>query len=69
MEEGDHYEFKVTDLSTGETTTWDSVYVESESVLSTPIHMEVIGDRVMVRLCMEGENEGDGYKLYTYSLN
>lgn len=67
MEEGDSYEFKVTDLSTGETTAWNSVYVESESVLSTPIHMEVIGDCVMVRLRMEGENEGDGYKAYIYS--
>lgn len=26
-----------------------------------------IGDCVMVRLRMEGENEGDGYKAYIYS--
>lgn len=26
-----------------------------------------IGDCVMVRLRMEGENEGDGYKFYIYS--
>lgn len=62
MEEGDAYEFKVMNLSTGEITTWDSVYVKNESVLSTPIHLEVTGDCVMVRLGVEGKNEAYEYR-------
>lgn len=69
MEEGDNYEFKVMDLSTGKNITWDSVYVESESVLSTPIHLEVTGERVIIRLSIEGENEVYKHRYFVKEIS
>lgn len=69
MEEGDNYEFKVMDLSTGKNITWDSVYVESESVLSTPIHLEVTGEHVIIRLSIEDENEVYKHRYFVKEIS
>ena len=58
MAEGDNYEFKVMDLSRGESITWGS-YFKDNNEPTTSICLEVAGNSVIVRLSVK-----DGEELF-----
>lgn len=77
--ERDNYEFKVMDIATGEIITWESTFVEKETIVwdslfvakapDTTINLEVIGNRVIVKLSVVYENEISEDRYFVKEIN